>query len=267
LSDYLFLVNVGDDIINSINLSKITPNRRAKSQKFLDYKVGIYTQTADSKKWSKVDEVKFNNKNNIILNSTDYSLTVSQLAVVIPVNEDFILEDNYYSLPTPISRKVDSSPVNERANISFNKNGVFSSYMGEFPYQMSKIKGSHLSFDALVKDTNRNIKTLLVFINIHSSKISNKKALTFSVANMKTKEKIKSQEYFLNSAAIVEFNVTKDVDICFYSKDSLGVPIFISYDTSNYISVEHTHPPSEFFWNNKMKAQQILKKNWLSILP
>jgi phage gp46-like protein len=32
LSDYLFLVNVGDEIVNSVYLSKFTPNRASQSK-------------------------------------------------------------------------------------------------------------------------------------------------------------------------------------------------------------------------------------------
>ena len=266
MSDYLFLVNVGDNIINSINLSKFIPNRRSKSWHEIEYKLGVFTQNTNSLKWNKIDEVEFNKSNNINLKSTDYLLDVGQLAVVIPINIEFIFEKEYFILPEPIRRKIDLSPINDRANICFHKNNAFSSYMGEFPYQMSKIKGSHLSFDPLMKDVNRHIKNKFVFINIHSNKLKNKDSLEFSIANIKTKEKILSQRYVLNSACIINVQPENDVEICFYSKDSLGLPIFISYD-DKYLSVEHTHPPSEYFWNNKMKGQQLLKTNWLSQLP
>jgi hypothetical protein len=266
LSDYLFLVNVGDEITNKIYLSKFIPNRRSKSNAEIKYKVGVYTQNIDSTKWNKIDEVKFNENNNIVLSSADYKLSVGQLAVIIPCAFDMNLNDKYDTLPKPISRKVDLSPVNERATISFTKGNAFSSYQGEFPYQMSRIKGTFLAFDSLMQDKNQAIRTKIVFINIHSNKLSDKKYFELIVANSDSKEKVASKKYVHNSACIIDIQAIDNVDLCFYSKDTLGIPIFISYNNTGYLSVEHTHPPSEYFWNNKFKGQQILKQNWLTQL-
>jgi hypothetical protein len=267
LSDYLFLANVGDEIINSIYLSKFTPNRRSETNAEIKYKVGVYTQDIDSTQWKKIDEVKFNENNNIVLSSTDYDLNVGQLAVIIPYEIEMDLKDRYDTLPEPISRKIDLSPVNERATISFTKGNAFSSYQGEFPYQMSRIKGTFLAFDPLIQDKNKTINTKIVFINIHSNKLNEKESFELIVANSNSKEKVTSKEYVHNSACIIDFQAINNIELCFYSKDTLGIPIFVSYDDTGYLSVEHTHPPSEYFCNNKFKGQQILKKNWLSQLP
>jgi len=37
MSDYLFLVNVGDGIVNSVQLSRFVPNRRSGSRQIIDY--------------------------------------------------------------------------------------------------------------------------------------------------------------------------------------------------------------------------------------
>lgn len=267
MSDYLFLANVGDEIINSVYLSKFIPNRMSQSKPDITYKVGVYTQIFESTSWKKIDEIEFNQNNNIVLNSNDYDLCVGQLAVIIPVDISVDLKDECVTLPKPLGRKIDLSPVNERAAISFTKANAFSSYQGEFPYQMSRIKGTFLAFDSLMKDKNKDIKTKIVFINIYSDKLAEKQSFTLNVAKTNTKEKIISKKYVHNSAGIIDMKTTNNTEVCFYSKDTLGIPIFISYDNVDYISVEHTHPPSEYFWNNKFKGQQILKKNWLSQLP
>ena len=267
MSDYLFLANVGDEIVNSVYLSKFIPNRMSQSKAKVTYKVGVYTQNFESINWKKIDEIEFNTNNNIILNSNDYALYVGQLAVIIPVDISVDLRDEYVILPKPLSRKIDLSPVNERATISFIKANAFSSYQGEFPYQMSRIKGTFLAFDSLMKDKNKAIKTKIVFINIYSDKLTEKKSFNLNVANINTNEKIINRKYVHNSASIINMKAIEGTEICFYSKDTLGIPIFISYDDTDYLSVEHTHPPAEYFWNNKFKGQQILKKHWLSRLP
>ena len=121
LSDYLFLANVGDEITNSVYLSKFIPNRMSQSKPDVTYKVGVYTQNFESISWKKIDEIEFNQNNNIVLNSNDYDLCIGQLAVIIPVDVSVDLKDEYVILPKPLGRKIDLSPVNERAAISFTK--------------------------------------------------------------------------------------------------------------------------------------------------
>jgi hypothetical protein len=266
LSEYFFLSNVGNEIINSINLSKFTSNRRSQLNKEVNFKVGVYIQKNDSIKWQKLDEVEFNKVNNIVLSSSDYNLTLGQLAVIIPCNVDMDLKDIYDTLPDPISRKIDLSPVAERAAVYFKKGKAFSSYQGEFPYLMSRIKGSFLTFDPLMKSQNASIKTKMVLINIHSQKLNEKEFFTLNVANSLTKELLLSKDYVHNSACIIDIKSINNEELCFYSKNTLGIPIFISYDENGYLSVEHNHPPSEYFYNNSINGQKILKQNWFSQL-
>jgi hypothetical protein len=147
MSDYLFIVNVGDNIVNSVHVSKFVPNRRAKSSEYINFKIGVYTQTKNSVNWEKIDEVGFDGDNNIQLKSSDYNLEIGQLAVVIPCEIGFELKESLRVLPKPLSRKVDFAPVSERATISFERGKAVSSYQGDFPYQMSKVKGTFLAFD------------------------------------------------------------------------------------------------------------------------
>lgn len=267
MSEYFFITNVGNQIINSINLSKFTSNRRSQLNKEVNFKVGVYIQKNNSIKWQKIDEIGFNNNNNIKLSSSDYNLTLGQLAVIIPCNIDIDLKDIYDTLPSPLSRKIDLSPVAERAAIFFTKGSAFSSYQGEFPYQMSRIKGSFLTFDPLIKSQNASTKTKMILINVHSSRLNEKEIFKLNVANSLTKEILQTKNYVHNSACIIDIKSINNEELCFYSKNTLGIPIFLSYDDCAYLSVEHNHPPSEYFYNNKINGQKILKDNWFSKLP
>lgn len=269
MSDYLFLTNIGDGIVNSINLTKLTPNRRSASADKIEYKLGVYTQKADAVEWVKIDEVTFGDSNNVTLSSSEYDLEIGQLAVAVPVSVDTKLLDSYSVLPKPISRKVDRSPVNERATIHFSKGKAFSSYQGEFPYQMSLVKGTFLAFDPLVikRSEDANIKTKIVLINIHSAELNSKTNCSLKIADANTKELINVEKYVQNSAAIIEIDQANERELCFYSKDTLGIPLFIAYNDSGFLSLEHTHPPSEFFWNEKIKGQRLMKGSWFTKLP
>jgi hypothetical protein len=268
MSDYIFLVNPGIDIVNHVQLTKFVPNRREKTQRIIDYKIGVYLQYKHSKKWKKLDEIVFNESNNISLSNTDYNLDVGEVAVIIPVATHEKLSDNLDQLPKPISRKLDGSWISDRAAILFKKGNAFSSYQGEFPYAMSKIKGTFLAFDPLIRGNIDNIQTRVVFVNINSKIVPSKEVFELSVSCMDSKEKIMTKKYVHNSACILDLERDERCNYVFYSKDTLGVPIFISYDDAeSYLSVEHTHPPSEFFWKNKFKGQKMLKEHWLSVLP
>ncbi len=269
MSNYLFLVNVGDDIVSSVNISKFISNRRASSSEAINFKLGVYTQTKYSINWKKLDEVYFDGLNNIQLKSSDYNLEIGELAVVIPCSINLELKDNLRKLPKPLIRKVDSSPISERAAISFKRGGALSSYQGDFPFQMSTIKGSFLSFDSLTSNSQTGVINKLILINIFSQELTEKKKYSLYMANSITKKNIKKQSYCQNSAAIMGFDCLQDLPSVFYSKDTLGIPIFISYhkELSSNLSVEHSHPPSEFFFGeSKFMGHQLLKKKWLTLL-
>ncbi len=270
MSDYLFLVKVNEDISSSVTLTRFVPNCLSSSNQMVDYKVGLYTQEKNRTNWKKLDEIFFEN-NNLSISSSDYNLAVGQIAVVVPCFLDFELNDNLEVLPKPISRKRDRAPINERASIIFSMNDEVSSYQGEFPYQMSCItKGSMLSFSSLMALQDKRIKTTCVFINIFSQKITKKKKFNLFIADADTKEKVLCKEYFNNSACIIDIEGDENKDYVFYSKDTVGIPIYLSYTESdkNELTVEHTHPPTELFWGeNKSKQQAVIKSNWLKILP
>ena len=141
------------------------------------------------------------------------------------------------------------------------KGSAFSSYQGEFPYQMSRIKGSFLTFDPLIKSQNASTKTKMILINVHSSRLNEKEIFKLNVANSLTKEILQTKNYVHNSACIIDIKSINNEELCFYSKNTLGIPIFLSYDDCAYLSVEHNHPPSEYFYNNKINGQKILKDN------
>ena len=269
MSNYYFIVNAGDEIISSVHISKFIPNSRGTSPKYINFKVGVYTQTKTSTYWRKIDEVSFNSDNNILLKSSNYNLEIGQIAVVIPCDLNFELKEKLSVLPKPISRKIDSSPVSERATISFERGKSVSSYQGDFPYNMSKIKGTFLAFDALSFNSLKGIKNKLIFINLFSQELLEKKQFSLHMNNSITKGIIKKQSYFHNSAAIMDFDSHKDFPYIFYSKDTLGIPIFISYheDLDSNLSLEHSHPPAEYFFGeNKFIGQQAVKSNWFSKL-
>ena len=264
MSDYLFLSKIDNCIENYIYLNRYTPNRQEKADGLINFKVGIFLQKFHENNWHLVDEKFFDNNESLFISSLEYDLSIGELLVVVPADSSKVFEKKYDELPKPLSRKVDLSPINERTEIGYRINDSFSSYQGEFPYKMSCFKGTFLSFDPLIQHA-KGITNKLIFINIFSKKIKTKDIFQLHIASANTKRKYKSYDYVNNSALIIDIGNYND-EICFYSKDTLGVPIFLSHDSNSIFSVEHTHPPSEFFWKNKFHAQSVLKSNWLNQL-
>ena len=66
MSEYNFLLNIGDDIINEVTLTRLIQNRRSSADIYFDFKVGVYTQKFESNLWEKLDEINFND-NSIVL--------------------------------------------------------------------------------------------------------------------------------------------------------------------------------------------------------
>jgi len=266
MSSYSFLINLGSNISSSVEVSNFIPNRKEVARDKIKIKFGVYTQALESCVWQKLDEVYFENNNNINLNSIYYELSSGQLAVVIPVSLNYKLDNNLDSLPEPYNRHVDGSPVEDRMRLSFRLNELSSSYQGDFPYMMSKARGTFIAFDPLVRAQHDNVRSKLVLVNIHSNRLHEKNIFHLFMANLRDKKVISCDQYRHNSVAILDIDRTKRQDLFFYSKETLGLPIFISYDeqVNSLLSVEHTNPPSELFFNDQINQQKHLKTNWFS---
>ena len=134
MSDYQFLICVGDGITSELTLSKVVSNQCDIVPSSIEYKVGVYTQDSLSTEWVKVDERIFGRSTFLSFSSKDYNLNDGEIAVVVPVSIGTKLNQLTNTLPPPISRKLDRSPVNERGMIRFVRDGNQSSYQGEYPH-------------------------------------------------------------------------------------------------------------------------------------
>jgi len=263
MSEYFFLTNVGSDIKNIVEITSSQSNVVGTKKTSINFKIGIYKQGFEDNYWVKLDE-RYVNEDFVRLCSDEYPINLGELAVLVMVANDENLEDVYEELPEPISRKIVDTKVNDRASVIFCNKENCSSYQGEFPYLMSKIKGTFLSFDPLVQFGNE-VQNKLFFVNIYSKKIKHKKKYSLCMAENKSKKILNCINYYQNSVAIMDIK-KQDNEVIFYSKDTLGIPIFLSFNDKGFISVEHTHPPSEFFWKEKLRGQGFLKSNWLENL-
>lgn len=147
-----------------------------------------------------------------------------------------------------------------RANLKFyfEKNSGFSSYQSEYPYEMTKKRGSILSSISSLtnKDADHNFLLLrniyfepiiknfeIFFVDIFNKKIVYKTLCTTNTSNF-----IKISNKIINE------------NIYIFTKEYLGIPIFIS-EKNKHLSCEHTHPPHEYILSeNKFAKVRNLKE-------
>ena len=158
------------------------------------------------------------------------------------------------------NRFTDTPPV-FRANlrILLKGGGGFSSYQSDYPYAMTKKKGSILSPISAIanKDADKNF----IFIkNIYEKPIFKK--FNAYLVNIDTRKIEEVFEIKTNYTNIIELD-KKFIkpEIFLFTKDYLGVPMYVSL-RDKHVSFEHTHPPHEYILsNNKHKKIKDLKKD------
>lgn len=143
-----------------------------------------------------------------------------------------------------------------RANFILKKrDGGFSSYQSEYPFNMTTKNGNVTSGTASLTSENAN-KNFIIFRNIFVDPIERPFNIFF--INLKTNKILKKDQFFTNRTNIIE--IDKELlkpEIYFISDNYLGVPIYLS-EKNGHLSFEHTHPPHEYFMSqNKFK---IIKK-------
>ena len=131
-----------------------------------------------------------------------------------------------------------------RANLQINlKNGGFSSYQSEYPYEMMIKKGNILT--PIYSLANINSERNFIFIkNIIVNPILEK--FEAYLVNYKTKKIEEKFELKTNYTNCIELNNNLiKPEIFLVTKKYIGVPMFASIN-NNYISFEHSQPPFEY---------------------
>ncbi len=145
-----------------------------------------------------------------------------------------------------------------RANLNmYLRNGGFSSYQSEYPFNMVNKKGTILTpiNTLLNKGADENI---LIFRNIFFKPI--KKKFVANFIDIKRKKIIKEISFFTNTTNFFEIDdKLLDPNIYLSTQEFIGIPIYLSIK-NKHLSMEHTHPPHEYFFGkNKFKNVKMLK--------
>ena len=134
-----------------------------------------------------------------------------------------------------------------RANLRIIGEGTSVSYQGEYPYQMTKIKGgSIVSFVPFIQKS-ATIKNYLFYISFSSHAERKRGVVEFK--NLKSMKKISEFDVLSNSVNFIDLNNMgfEDGQIMITGSGIMGVPVFFSTDENGKkMSLEHTMTPSEY---------------------
>ncbi|MDA7838489.1 hypothetical protein N9A15_04780 [Candidatus Pelagibacter sp.] len=153
------------------------------------------------------------------------------------------------------NKYTETSPAFRANFIIKKKDGGFSSYQSEYPFNMAVKNGSVVSGVSSLTNINAN-KNYIIFRNIFIDPIE--KPFEVFFINIKTNKILKRKQFYTNRTNILEIEDELLLpEIYFVSQNYLGVPIYLS-EKNGHLSFEHTHPPHEYFMSdNKFK---IIKK-------
>ena len=178
--------------------------------------------------------------------------------------------ENTLNLPKPDSLKVDNSIVAQRASLNFSYLKSTTSYQGEYPFSMSNLdNGSLLTFDTLKSRKNSYQKSFLILMNI-SRRSTAKELVKIKIFDPKNKSDhivldAKKNYFSIFETDLYEKKLKYSSTYFITSESCLFIPIMLSFNyKNNCLSVEHTHPPTEYFFGaQKLKIANLIKKEWL----
>ncbi len=158
----------------------------------------------------------------------------------------------------------------ERASLAFHWRGVTSSYQGEYPVRMAQLeKGTMVSFDALLQSGPTVGVNLLCLVNLGRRHDESEHRL--ELFDAQDHRLLQSMPYRRNGCCLVEIPPLQAAahEVFVRSTTSLGIPILITLsreDLPASMSVEHTHPPTELFWDrDRLSGSRAIKRVWLGM--
>tara|TARA_A100001015_G_scaffold319314_1_gene441818 strand:+ start:1393 stop:2160 length:768 start_codon:yes stop_codon:yes gene_type:complete len=222
----------------------------------------VYKACIKNNTWNVSDPVFDQNNNFYFIDSSE--LNNENIFFLATEKELVKMKNTNFSKLDNISEFTDTFP-DYRANLRlFNSEGGFSSYQSEYPHTMTEKKGSILSPISILLNKH-NDENILFFKNIHCCPENKKFEIYF--LNIVNKKIISNKTVYTNKTNII--NIDKDLinpDVYLFSKEYLGIPIFLSIK-NGHMSLEHTHPPHLYILGSeRYKKVMELKKEILNVI-
>lgn len=254
--------------VTFLNFPNNSLNSIFKKDKYKDIVyLGIYFFR--NQEWNLLEIKKCNPREFCEISRSNLDVNDHEMVVLVPKKIN-IFQKNYNNLPKPDSLKIDNSLVAQRASLNFTYLNSTTSFQGEYPHKMSSLdKGTLLTFDTLKQTNNSSNKNFLILMNISKNNKSEDpvKIKYFNPNNMKEFKLLyaKHNAFSVFETSLYENNIDTSATVFFTSTKSTFIPLMLSLNMkTNQVSVEHTHPPSEYFFGSqKGRYVNLIKKQWI----
>ena len=262
---------IQEKIIGSLTFLNCPNNRLKPIFSKNEYKesvfLGLYSHNKDNWDLLQVEECK--PMEFLDINRNQFNVEDNQMIVAI-LKKTNNFKKVSKTLMEPDSLKIDNSIVDQRVSMNFSFLNSVTSYQGDYPLKMTKLKrGSLFTFDALKETKNSFIRNFVILMNI-SKNCSYKEPENIKVFNPSNKDEFIYLKAYRNSFNIFETQIYEKLlgseKTIFLTSDSCSfIPMMLSVNSkTNQLSVEHTHPPSEYFFGpQKLEFMNLLKKVWI----
>jgi len=215
------------------------------NEKMLPSNTNIYSAEVKNNNYWKIKKLNRNNKKFLIL---DEELNNHKIFFISNDNEIISKNNLMKKKLINLNNLTDTIP-SFRSNLMISyKNHGFSSYQSEYPYDMTIRQGSIISPINTLLNKNAD-ENFLVFRNIYYLPKIEKYKLFF--LDIEKKKIVMTKKIFSNTTNIIPIE-KKFIQNKYYilSEKILGIPIYISVH-DGHLSMEHTHPPHLYLWDNK----------------
>ena len=258
--NYFFFLDHPDSSLEStLDLFNKPPSKTWSKQKLYDAHVNIFY--SNGKKWI-FDSLGILKKNKYItIKKSDLPENFRDKSVFVSLNkskyydQEYIVNENY----------MNSIPA-WRSNIRIFGQNSSCSYQGEIPGNMIQKNLSLVSCSPMIQ-LNKDFQTYFYLINLNKS--PEKIKFKIDILNIK-KEILYTHDFYTNTINIIDLNKIplklNDEMYIFISKDRGGIPIYFSKNKDNTsLSIEHTHPPTEYtVHGNRQHFQKVKKSYWFN---
>jgi len=220
-------------------------------------------------KWELVDIINCDFGEIIEISRCDYCVEDNQMFLAVRLQKEYDPK-SIIILPEPFSSRIDNSPINERASLNLKYYDSETSYQGEYPYEMAKLKkGSLLSIDGSMTKIIPGIERFYIFMNLNIDSRCNEEVpiYLFNPDNPSKKITFKAKKNIFSILNLKHISSKLDLSKSLFisSKNCSFIPLIFSIDkTCNQLSLEHTTPPLDMLWGrDKFKFVRMIKNNWV----
>lgn len=217
----------------------------------------LFSAIPINKKWV-INKVEcFENKN---FYKVESNCIDNSLIFFLSTEEELSNKDFCSKKLEKLNNFTDTKPIEFRSNLKIIYNELgFSSYQAEYPLSMMNNKGNVLSPISMLLSKCAN-KNYIFFKNIIADPFTNE--FKIYLLDLKLKKILLKKNFLTNYSNFLE--IDKEFirpNVYFYSKNYLGIPIYISVK-ENQLSLEHTHPPHHYILgNDKFEMVKKMKNN------